>query len=378
ALFAAGRAVRERSPLPLLPVAAAAAGALANPYGWAVYAVPWRHLKEIQDLAVFINEWKQASILQVSQWPFWALFMIAYGAVIFRWLLRRDVPLEHIAALLLLGLSAARHVRTTAYFAAAAVPITACALAAFASAKRGAGFRRVLLGAGLIAAGSFFGFVFLPALRSPKAFDFANIPRGAATFLGAHRKTLGRLRMFNTWHWGGYLGFRLHPDYPVFLDGRYIFHSLLRPKYRATKSPEAFKSFLRRHQVDLVVLERSTRLRRSNLKLPGERPLFVMRPFYVEFLPVSDWALVYWDRQGYVFARRAAVGKGWLKKQEFHWFRPDDLTAAQLMLRAGKIPRDSLAAEVGRFAGWTPNEGDAAAAAFWLQTVLAAAAPEAR
>ncbi|MEE8425206.1 MAG: hypothetical protein V3S11_05230, partial [Elusimicrobiota bacterium] len=371
ALFAIGRSLRERSSLPMLIIAAGTVGALANPHAGAVYTVPWRHLKEMRDLTVFINEWRQASILQVSQWPFWALFTTAYAAVIFRWLLRRDVPFEHIAALLLLGLSSARHVRTTAYFSAAAVPIAAAALAGFSTAKRGAVLRRVLFAAGILSAGAFFATALLPALRSMQPFNYMNVPHGAVPFLAANRKALGRLKMFNTWHWGGYLGFRLYPDYPVFVDGRYIFHPLLRPKYRATKNPEAFKSFLGNHKVDLVVIARSTRLRRSELRLPGGQSLFVMRPFYVEFLPVSDWGLVYWDKQGYVFVRRSAVEKSWLRKREYRWFRPDDLTSAQLLLRAGKIPRAALAAEVGRFAGWTPNEGDARAAQFWLKTVLA-------
>jgi len=273
------------------------------------------------------------------------------------------MPAVHLAALLIFGFSASRHARTHAYFVCAAVPIVASALRRFGSSLPARGLLAAAGAAGLI----FFSSEIAPALlRFNGPFDYRHVPVRMAEFLKEERPELGRKRMLNVWHWGGYLGFVLHPDYKVFFDGRYIFHPLLESFHAAQASPRDFKGFLDANGIQVALLER------TGLVLPveegnaggGASPLW--RPYYAFFMPERDWALIYWDRQGMVMARRAAFPMAWIEAREFKAFRPDDLDFAGRMLRRKALRREDLAAEVERYLRFVGNRPDAEEARAWL------------
>ncbi|MBI5597756.1 MAG: hypothetical protein HY928_16845 [Elusimicrobia bacterium] len=333
--YAAEEALRARRPSALaLPAAAAAAAFLAvGPTGLGVLV---RHAMDLGAVARFLNEWKPADPSDWRQWPFFALAAAALAA---GWARRRSDPALGAAALFFLA-SALRHVRTAPYFSTAAVVLVALAAAELPAGRRRAGLAAVLALCAAFWAGS------VPrALRSAAFFDPAFVPVRLAEFLAREKAALGALRMYNTWHWGGYLGWRL-PGGELFQDGRYIFHPLLEEKGRALKSPEAFAAFLSEHRVDLVVLERGNWAR--EMPAPGKGGGTVRRPFYIDYLPEPGWLMAYWDPQGYAFVRRSAVPAEWAREHAYTALRLDDLEAAEAGLESGAVPRGVFEEEVRR------------------------------
>ncbi|MDE2292646.1 MAG: hypothetical protein KGL53_11240, partial [Elusimicrobia bacterium] len=119
-LYGLAAAWRSRSARPFAPLAAAAAAVLANPYGARIYAVPFEHWAALPELERYIFEWKEASVLSPWLAPLWALMVLVFLALAFRRWRTGRAPFEHAALAAALAWSAAEHVRTAPYFAAAA------------------------------------------------------------------------------------------------------------------------------------------------------------------------------------------------------------------------------------------------------------------
>ncbi|MEI8190050.1 MAG: hypothetical protein WCI75_10075, partial [candidate division NC10 bacterium] len=342
-------------------LALAAAASLLNPYGAALYRVLYEHYGALGELKTFIREWQEPGLHARWLWPFWAVLLASYLAALARQLRSHDVPAEHLACLFLFGISASVHARMSVYFLSAAIPITACSFAGLAGGRR-----RALLSAAAAAELGFFFWAVVPELGRFDFFQPRFVPAQLTRFLEAERAPLGGKRLFSPWHWGGYLGFKLTPDMKVFADGRYIFHGLLSPMYAATRSPEDYRAFLDRYDVEVAAIERTRQFLPMEAALKGGRKALLWRPFYLFFLPKKDWALVYWDSQGMAFIRRSAAPPHWLNGREFTAFRPDDLKAAEELLKEGRLRRADLAAEVERFASLAADPADASAARAWL------------
>jgi len=388
AIYAAVEAHRSRRLAWLC--AAGAAAALLNPYGAQVYAVPLEHWVMREDLARYIDEWHGASMLNRWHWPFWAILFFAFIVISGRFIRRKDTPMEHVLAIAAFGLSASSHARTGVYFLAVAVPVAAAALHTRPTSSRGArccSAAAELTGTGSSSAGirarlakpvfvfafclggAFFTWQVLPLLEYGIVFNPGYAPRGAADFLWRERGALSGRALLNPWHWGGYLGWRLHPEFRVFVDGRYIFHHLLREMGDARRSPQEMQSFLDRHRVDVVVQEpeRNTLPMTVRSKAGGETTL--RRPAYLFFFPKETWALVYWDTRATVFVRRSAFAPGWTAGLEYELFRPDDLQAAFLKVGEGLAAHERVAAEVERFIAAVGEGEQADMARAWLKAV---------
>jgi hypothetical protein len=107
-------------------------------------------------------------------------------------------------------------------------------------------------------------------------------------------------RMFNEYDWGGFLIWRLHPKYKVFIDGRCLHEPVLQQyisiakgsKYDLFGIPE-YKAYLDTYNVNFVLQP----LRQKN---------GMTQPLMKRLLDDKDWAPVYLDNQAYVFARKVA------------------------------------------------------------------------
>jgi len=354
AVYAAVQGVTRRAWKPALLLGVCALAAVLNPYGLKVYSVAFRHGADLGRLGAYIREWQPPSPLDVWQWPFWAALIVSLGAVLARRLKHKDAPWEHVAALGVFAALALLQVRAAVYFMCVAVPAAAAALGRWRLPERRPRLAAVLL-AGSLAASC--GVVALAAARGgPQAglwsgfFDDAFVPAGAARFLEDEGAVMAGHRLFNPWHWGGYLGWKLGADLKVFADGRYIFHPLLEPMYEAARTPRDYSDFLARHGIDLAAIERVPQAKPMPVDLGNGRRGEALRPFYLEYYPEDRWALVYWDRKSLVFARRDAFPPGWLSDREYRVFRPDDFEAAGLRLRSGAISKDLVRREAERFA----------------------------
>ncbi|MBI3547571.1 MAG: hypothetical protein HY078_00825 [Elusimicrobia bacterium] len=347
-------------------VLACAAATLLNPFGFHLYTVAFEHAQAMGDLQRYIREWQEPSILSPWLAVFWLAVPAAFLGLLAGLLARKDAPPEHLIAVAAFAVSASRHVRTAPYFLAVAIPISLGQLSAWDwGGERGRRLGKWLAAAAAALMLGFFCRMMLPELLKRRAFLPRFVPDEVAGFLDKERLVLGPRKMLNPWHWGGYIGYELSPDYKVFVDGRYIFHSLLAPAHSAAESPEAYRALLDTFGIDVVLQERTHQFRPMPVELPGGKKDMLLRPFYLFFLPKPDWALVYWGHQGLVFVRRAAFDKAWIAPREFRYVRPDDLRTAEIMVKQRLVPRGEVAAEVERFLRLNPGIPETAALRAW-------------
>ena len=94
--------------------------------------------------------------------------------------------------------------------------------------------------------------------------------------------------------------------------------------------------------IDLVLSENDALL----LSYPGQP---IGRPYAVYAWPKAEWALIYWDADAIILARRSAVPSRWLAGHEYRWIRPHDLHEVGLYLVAGVVPLRTVEAEIDRY-----------------------------
>lgn len=350
----AERFIQWKRPRPLpagpslwLYLAGATLGCMLQVYGLAHFKVIWRHWQDMGNIRVRISEWKSLRLDDPWHWPFWIALLSATGAALLLLRRRRWLPLGPLAALLFFGFSASRHSRMAAYCVACAVPLIVYFLNE-AGAAAGTAARRWLLTASLAAFGAFalscslkYGF--------PRAtFNDHALPRRAAEFLASEAAGLPRRGLYNPWGWGGYLGWRLHPGFLVFQDGRYLFHDLLKETGDALASPAAWQGFLGRHGVDLALMENAPLRAEAIRTYPDGSTKAFWRPYYLDFMPREGWALVYWDEKALIFARRGSVPAPWIEAHEYRLLRPYDEGAFEDARSRGEISPKDLSEESSR------------------------------
>jgi hypothetical protein len=99
--------------------------------------------------------------------------------------------------------------------------------------------------------------------------------------------------LFNNYDWGGYIIWKLWPDYPVFIDGRTDLYDgpFIREYIDAVGGGEEWESLLDRYGVNLVFIEAGSPLATFLAEEPG-------------------WRQIYLDEQAALFSRDAPVGGG--------------------------------------------------------------------
>lgn len=333
-------------PLPAGPslwlyLAGSAFGCMLQIYGLAHFKVIWRHCQNMEHISLHINEWKSIRLDDPWHWPFWIALLSGAGAALLLLRRRRWLPLGPLAALLFFGFSASQHSRMAAYCVACAVPFIVYFLHE-AGVAAAASARRWLLTVLLVAFASFALACSLKYGFARKTFNDHALPLRAAEFLASEAAELPRRVLYNPWGWGGYLGWRLHPGYLVFQDGRYIFHDLLKETGDALASPAAWQEFLGRHDVDLALMENAPLRAEAIRTYPDGSTKAFWRPYYLSFMPRAGWALVYWDEKALIFARRDSVPAPWIKAHEYRLARPYDEGAFEDALARGEIPPNDL------------------------------------
>jgi hypothetical protein len=335
AVYIAGAWRESRALKPLIGEAfGAALGLMLNPYGASLFAVLWAH-RAVSSSHSLIMEWRP---------PDW----------------RYSFQIPMIAAMLLVPLAAvaARRRLPLALTAAAAAFWVATALSArfggfFGTAGTALFFTLIpdpdlfLAGLGLAALTPL-----IPIFQARWTYPFHSnyIARRAVNFAVREKETLGRLRFFNQYEWGGYLGWRMGPDYRVFSDGRYLFIAQLAETGAALRSPDDMAEFIARYGLEGLVIQNYPTMERTVRREKDGTTRTIMRPWTAMFLPRARWALVYFDDQALVFVDRAKVPADWLAAHEYRWRRPGDDAALEDALAHGEVPRGALDAEDRRHA----------------------------
>lgn len=291
-------ALLGRGPRRALAAAAAAgaAGTLLNPYGWGLWAVLVDHARSMDVVAAAILEWRPLTPRNPFHLPQLALLAAAAGAAC----LRRP-PTALLAAAALSGLAGALHARHMAY----AAPLAALAFLESSEGRRsGAALAAVLAASFLIWRGP-------GVVGRPRAFDWSLFPVGAADFVAVEHAEFSRRRVYNEWGWGGYLAWRMGPEFPVFMDGRYLFHPLLGEASSAESSGPAWRAFLDRWGVEWALVADKPR----RVTVSTRRGLVEVEHYATYFHPLA-WALVYRDGTSRIYARRAAFSETWVATRE--------------------------------------------------------------
>lgn len=213
---------RARPPLRkaiLLSAALAACllAALANPNTWHILVYPFETLTS-PSMMQFIQEWFSPNFQQAEWMPLAVLILALVAAPA---LARRPVPLTRVLLAVFFGFAALRSMRHVPLFALTAAPLLAAQLAALTESRRevqaAPRFARwlnpLLLGLALLAV----GLRFVSILQEQPQSEAEMYPKGAADWIIENRPA-GNL--YNTYGWGGYLIWRLYPEYPVYIDGR--------------------------------------------------------------------------------------------------------------------------------------------------------------
>lgn len=313
---------------------AAVLGTLLNPYGLGPHLVAFDHWKDRALLSEHILEWHSLTFENPLHWPSWLLlgaFVACTAAFLFR-RRREDLPLAPVALAAYLGSGMLQHTRLVAFFDLSAV----VALAALARERRANEERTKRGCAGvLIMLGAYLAWA-LPFTDWKAPFNSKYVPVRAAEYLARERAVFEGLRVYNQWEWGGYLTWRL-PWHKVYSDGRYVFHAQLPAMREAASSAGRWSFFLKQEKIDAALLPNLDLYFPTIKRYPDGAQKEFKRPWHIAYMPHPEWAIVYWDEQVILFARRRAVPKAWLDAKELALARPKDEAAFAEALRLKEV-----------------------------------------
>ena len=323
--------------------------ALANPYGWRIYRVPF-------DLAA-INASGVVQALEAKPPTFGAhpLFFVVAGLTLLLALgavARRRLATDWAAlfVLLLFTALALRYARNVAFFGFAA-PILLAQLwsPSGSSTTTAPALPRLdrwlhplattaglwLLGTSLAVSGGGFGIN-------------ATLPVAGTDFLDEHRPP-GHLFNYPD-AFGSYLTWRLAPEVPVFLDGRNdVFFEVWKEFDQASQRQADWREFLERYDMGQALVGYLGVLQPVTLMdLGSGQPRTVHRPWAANHFPRREWALVHWDDHSMVYVRRREENAELLERFEDRHLYPEDPGYQLEMISQGRASREGAIADLER------------------------------
>jgi tetratricopeptide (TPR) repeat protein len=330
----------------LITVAAVLVGvvlaSVVNPYGIDVLTLPFT----LADHSWFRREVTELQPLRLSAWP--GPFVLAGLLVLSLLATLTRVPLT--PALLALpfmhlGLSAVRFVFL---FLLVAAPMLGRHLVLMAVHGRGALGRRLVLG-GAVAAVTIAGAVaavtaagrgpFKDPLKTPGfGINERWVPEHALRYLDT-RGVEGRL--FNTFHFGGYITWRDFPRRVPIVDGRgYVPRNLLEEIHFAHISPLNLQRMRTRYGLEAAVMQYPA--------YPGHVIEEALGADADPALASPDWALVYWDDVALVYLPRGGRYAAVIERDEYRHVKPAAGVARLARLMADPGRAEAARAELRR------------------------------
>lgn len=195
-----------------------------NPNGARMYWYPLETLRSVA-MQTYIDEWSSPNFHQAKHLPLLLMLLATMVTLAFS---PRRVRARELVLLLVTMYAALRSVRHVAIFVLVAVPmltgLTQGWLEERGMAKRlamrltSAGLRRLLANAIMLAAFAIFSLVRVRGVVGRQAeTEGQRFPAAAVAFISSERPPGPIL---NHYDWGGYLIWKLYPDYRVYVDGR--------------------------------------------------------------------------------------------------------------------------------------------------------------
>lgn len=285
---------------------------LVNPRGVEILTLP---------LQLMGSPWFTQEITELQRPPFdlypgpyvlAALLLLTFVVLWRRWPL---APALLVVPFAYLGLSAVRFIFV---FAIVGAPVLARNLAAIASSWSGERFRRpalALAAAGLVAGAVSVGLALaqVPPLadarKSPGlGVDARFIPEGALRYLDRIGMT-GRL--FNAFHFGGYIAWRDFPRREAIIDGRgYVPPGLKEEIHFARAYPDHLARLQSAYGFEAAVMDYPLY---SGESLPPDADWGLTSP---------GWALVYWDDFALVYLKRSPRWDAVISQDEYRRVHP--------------------------------------------------------
>ncbi|MBI1882149.1 MAG: hypothetical protein HYR94_28585 [Chloroflexi bacterium] len=296
---------------PLLVVGAISfAVVVINPHGWQMWLYPFRTVG-IGALRDFVQEWRSPDFHLSLTWAFLVMLLLSLAAL-GRSPRRADwTDLAMLGLWTFWGLFAARNIGLYGL-------LTIPALARYADAAWGeflpgerkgklrelrgtegtkeapsvpsksfssARLNWVLLGLVVVAALVKIGVALAPQAAIKAEED--SLPAKAVQFIQANQPA-GPL--FNSYNWGGYLIFKLWPDYPVYIDGRTDLYddAFIRRYLNVAAGGEGWEQTLDQDGINLALIESDSALARFLQQAPA-------------------WTMLYHDDKASVFARNVGT-----------------------------------------------------------------------
>ncbi len=185
-------------------------------------------------------------------------------------------------------------------------------------------WRKVALVGIFILATGFFWYLWNPVYHVYGTFETGlrswHYPIAATEFV---RQNKLPKNIYNTYDWGGYMAFKLYPEYLTFWDGRQTSPEMFKQGWQVMSGKPDWEDILNKFDVKTIVTRAST------IDTGQKYPL-------LDRLAVHpDWYLVFQTESSMVFVKRSSVPDSWLSQHAIPKVKMDDtiLSEAQLMVR---------------------------------------------
>lgn len=257
---------------------------LFNPNGARMFVYPFETLTS-PAMQRYIQEWFSPDFHQTEWLPFALLIFATLGTAL---IARARVPLAHVILVFLFGLAGLRSARNIPLFALAAIPVLSAQLAAWIPFRANTNpaprvmriINAVIVAVVALAALFRVGSV----LSNQPNVERDKYPAGAVEWIQQNRPAPN---LYNSYGWGGYLIWRLYPDYLPYIDGRAdvhgdVFIEKFLDVYRASPG---WQEELAHKNVNLVLIE------------PGA-------PLAKALETNSAWVQVFRDSQSVVYRKK--------------------------------------------------------------------------
>ncbi len=225
-----------------------------NPNGARMFVYPFETLTSAA-MQRYIQEWFSPDFHQTEWLPF-ALLLVSLIATTL--IARARVPLAHIILLFLLGVLALRSARNIPLFVLVAIPVLSTQLAAWiplrASNKATPRPMQIINAAIVVVLAVFVFLRVASVLANQTNAEREKFPAAAVEWIQKNRPAPN---IYNSYGWGGYLIWKLYPDYLVYIDGRADVHgdAFIEDFLNIYRASQGWQTELAARDVRLVLIE---------------------------------------------------------------------------------------------------------------------------
>ena len=200
-----------------LVLVACALATLANPNGIRILTYPFQTLTS-PSMQQFIQEWFSPDFHQIIWQPLAWLILALVGVGMVN---KKSVSPANILLTIVFGYAGLISMRNVPFFALAAVPVLAEQVGSLIKIRSTfyapSRLFRLIIPVLLGGIALIVGLHFIQVVQQQPITEAENFPKTAVDWMLENKPT-GNL--FNSYNWGGYLIWRMYPEYRVYIDGR--------------------------------------------------------------------------------------------------------------------------------------------------------------